>query len=166
MNKIISVVVILGLVVTGSIIGIKEHKEIQQEREQETLDFMVENYNELVDLGDEYNDVLNSYYYWSDEQIDCYDEIADDIGDIIKELKQYEIQSFKNNEEYEKMLTLLIEGAEVFEKGVISAGDYESTIDRDDRINRDKSIREWNRKADDIVEFLDNKTLSQQSEEI
>ena len=45
---------------------------------------------------------------------------------------------------------------EVFEKGVISAVDYESTIDRDDRINRDKSIREWNRKADDIVEFLDN----------
>ena len=165
MKKIISVVVILGLVVIGSIIGIKEYKEIQQEREQETLDFMIENYNELVDLGDEYNKVSDEYY-WSYEQIDLYDEIADDIGDIIKELKQYEIQSFKNSEEYEKMLTLLIEGAEVFEKGVISAGDYESTIDRDDRINRDKSIREWNRKADDIVEFLDNKTLSQQSEEI
>ena len=165
MKKIISVVVVLGLVAIGSIIGVKEYKEIQQKREQETLDFMIENYNELVDLGDEYNKVSNEYY-WSYEQIDLYDEIADDIGDIIKELKQYEIQSFKNNEEYEKMLTLLIEGAEVFEKGVISAGDYESTIDRDDRINRDKSIREWNRKADDIVEFLDNKTLSQQSEEI
>ena len=165
MKKIISVVVVLGLVALGSIIGVKEYKEIQTEREQETLDFMVENYNELVDLGNEYNDVLNSYYYWSDE-IAYYDEIADDISDIIKELKQYEIKSFKNSEEYEKMLTLLIEGAEVFEKGVISAGDYESTIDRDDRINRDKSIREWNRKADDIVEFLDNKTLSQQSEEI
>ena len=165
MKKIISVVAILGLVVIGSIIGVKEHKEIQQKREQETLDFMVENYNELVDLGDEYNKVSDEYY-WSYEQIDYYDEIADDIDDIIKELKQYEIQSFKNNEEYKKMLTLLIEGAEVFEKGVISAGDYESTIDRDDRINRDKSIREWNRKADDIVEFLDNKTLLNESEEI
>jgi hypothetical protein len=165
MKKIISVVVILGLVVTGSIIGFKEYKEIQQEREQETLDFMVENYNELIDLGDEYNRVSDEYY-WSYEIIDCYDEIADDIGDIIKELKQYEIQSFKNNEEYNKMLTLLIEGAEVFEKGVISAGDYESTIDRDDRINRDKSIREWNRKADDIVEFLDNKMLLNESKEI
>lgn len=165
MKKIISVVAILGLVVIGSIIGVKEHKEIQQKREQETLDFMVENYNELVDLGDEYNKVSDEYY-WSYEQIDYYDKIADDIDDIIKELKQYEIQSFKNNEEYKKMLTLLIEGAEVFEKGVISAGDYESTIDRDDRINRDKSIREWNRKADDIVEFLDNKTLLNESEEI
>lgn len=165
MKKIISVATVLGLVVIGSIIGIKEYKEIQQEREQETLDFMVENYNELVDLSDEYNKVSDEYY-WSYEQIDYYDEIADDISDIIKELKQYEIQSFKNNEEYNKMLTLLIEGAEVFEKGVISAGDYESTIDRDDRINRDKSIREWNRKADDIVEFLDNKILLNESEEI
>ena len=165
MKKIISVVVILGLVVVGSIIGFKEYKEIQQEREQETLEFIKENYNELCELGSEYNDVEYDYYSYRAEQA-VYDEIASDIEDVIKELKRYEIKSFKNDEEYKEILKLFIEATEDFKKSVVAMADYCSTFDSDDMTEQNKYMREWNKKVDDVVDFIEEKTLLNESEEI
>lgn len=165
MKKIISVVVILGLVVIGTIIGIKEYNEIQVEREQKTLEFIRENYNELCELGSEYNDVEYDYYGYRAEQT-VYDEIVSDIEDVIKELRQYEVKSFKNDEEYKEILTLFIEATEDFRKSVVARADYCSTFDSDDMIEQNKYMREWNKKADDVVDFIEEKTLLNESEEI
>lgn len=165
MKKIVSVVVILGLVIVGSVIGIKEHKEIQIEREQETLEFIRENYNDLCKLGTEFNNVEDDYYGFDHEQV-IYDGIASDIEDIIKELRQYEVESFKGNEEYIEILKLFIEGAEDFEKSVTFSADYRSSFDSDDMVNQSKHMREWNKKADDVLDFIEEKTLLNESEEI
>ena len=166
MKKIVSVVVILCIVIfVGSIIGFKEYGNIQIEREQETLEFIKENYNELCELGSEFNDVEYDYYGYRAEQT-VYDEIASDIEDIIKELKQYEIKSFKNDEEYNEILKLFIEATEDFRKSVVARADYCSTFDSDDMIEQNKYMREWNKKADDISDFIEEKTLLNESEEI
>ena len=165
MKKIISVVVILGLVVIGSIIGFKEYGNIQTEREQETLEFIKENYNELCELGSEFNDVEYDYYGYREEQT-IYDEIASDIENVIEELKQYEVKPFKNDEEYNEILKLFIEATEDFRKSVVAKADYCSTFDSDDMIEQNKYMREWNKKADDVLDFIEEKTLLNESEEL
>lgn len=165
MKKIIPIVVVLSLVVLGSVIGVKEYKEIQVERERETLEFIRENYNELCELGSEYNDVEYDYYGYRAEQT-VYDEIVSDIEDVIKELRQYEVKSFKNDEEYKEILTLFIEATEDFRKSVVARADYCSTFDSDDMTEQNKYMREWNKKADDVVDFIEEKTLLNESEEI
>ena len=165
MKKIISVVVILGLVVIGSIIGFKEYGDIQTEREQETLEFIKENYTELCEFGSEFNDVEYDYYGYREEQT-IYDEIASDIENVIEELKQYEVKPFKNDEEYNEILKLFIVATEDFRKSVVAKADYCSTFDSDDMIEQNKYMREWNKKADDVLDFIEEKTLLNQSEEL
>ena len=55
---------------------------------------------------------------------------------------------------------------EDFKKSVVARADYCSTFDGDDMIEQNKYMREWNKKADDVLDFIEEKTLLDESEEI
>lgn len=165
MKKIISVVVILGLVVIGSIIGFKEYGDIQTEREQETLEFIKETYNEVYKLGVEYNEVEDEYISITYEQ-NAYRNISDDLEEIEKEIKKYEINEFKNNEEYKETIKKLEDYTVNLKNSINSLVKYYDTYNTSDMLLQNDYMRESNKLQNEILDFIEEKTLLNESEEI
>ena len=165
MKKIISVIVILGLVVTGSIIGFKEYGDIQTEREQETLEFIKETYNEVYKLGVEYNEVEDEYISITYEQ-NAYRNISDDLEEIEKEIKKYEINEFKNNEEYKETIKKLEDYTVNLKNSINSLVKYYDTYNTSDMLLQNDYMRESNKLQNEILDFIEEKTLLNESEEI
>ena len=165
MKKIISVIVILGLVVTGSIIGFKEYGDIQIEREQETLEFIKETYNEVYKLGVEYNEVEDEYISITYEQ-NAYRNISDDLEEIEKEIKKYEINEFKNNEEYKETIKKLEDYTVNLKNSINSLVKYYDTYNTSDMLLQNDYMRESNKLQNEILDFIEEKTLLNESEEI
>ena len=149
-NIILSIIV--ALTVCG-VFGVYKYKEVQKEREQQTLNQIEMWFDELDEISEMYNSFDEGYYFSVDEREE-FRSLKEYTKELRREIEKYNVEDFSRKEEYELMINNLIVATKEFEEGIDDYLNYKTTYNYDKFDEHSNHMDKYNDLFNKIEDFI------------